>query len=845
MSRWIPTAIVVLVLLGLGGWHFGLFSSRSDSSDLRPSSDGVASSQQDADLLGEEVGEAQSSPERRPPEPPMGQPETGQPSSVLTGRLVHRDGTPIPDQTVVSQEARRLDGAERSRVTGRSDEQGRFALRLNPWPGPRVVLEVKASPQVQRRYLHLGGGEFPPLRHGLSDLGTIVCDVGWSVTGQVLDPLGAPIEQARVALGNGVWNWVAHSDGEGRLAFHGLPQGEYSNEIHRAGFVATEVPAVQVGPGENSEGLVWRMEAVGSIEGHVVDEAGDPVEGAQVRWMSPGQSTRWGEAMGRTDRLGRFSVQLVAHGDHSLTITHPEFVTHAGQATYRAGDEDLQFTLKRASLQAFQVISKETEQPIERYSLQVSGRGRVPAPPALAAHPSGITRVQVTPGQSSLTVRAPGYVTDRRKAPATPSEKELIVLESEWSTRGRLLWMGEPVVGGTVEMTPAKVAGASPKDSPRGVRSKAAREALAQQLSRSDRTQRTWRVLGSDVRMATTDSEGRFFFTGLADPSYRLHASIWGQAGRTEPVRFGQQDLGDLELSAVGSIEGQLLLPPSLPSHLIRMRVGSTRVTVAPNGSFALAHVEAGSYPVSITPIRDVFPGFQGAGMEAPVIGVQAGEVTQATIDMRDAVLDSLPRLDLRVAFGGEPAAGLRMLWGTPGSSSRRSLGKTDSQGRLQVLAPRTPFVLWTPTGLLPGVGPLDLQQSGSHEVFVDVPAGQLHVQIPEGLTLPEHGQWMIGFTGGRKVDSLFGALQALDIRRGQLQPARLGGIDYDPATRTVHVRGLLPGECHAQVHLSGPGGDFLEGSAPPSQLYRAEEALSIQAGEITHWTLPIPPRKE
>ena len=70
----------------------------------------------------------------------------------------------------------------------------------------------------------------------------------------------------------------------------GYPVGKYSLTAQRRGYIEQSYEehdqystAIAVGPGLNSEDLIFKLNAEGVISGTVTDEAGEPVRGAQVR----------------------------------------------------------------------------------------------------------------------------------------------------------------------------------------------------------------------------------------------------------------------------------------------------------------------------------------------------------------------------------------------------------------------------------------------------------------------------------------------------------------------------------------------------------------------------------
>lgn len=741
--------------------------------------------------------------------------QDAEPACRVIGRLVDTEGRALPGEELVWRPYQPTATAQPPPVVVQTQEDGSFVLEVDPYPGPGLYLVLTPSPNVRRRAWHLGGAELPPLRPGTNDLGTMTCLSGHTVFGRVEDENHVGVAGALVTFGNGANNWSVRSDGQGHVAMHGLPPGTYETVAKRNGYARSADQKVVVGSQSPAGPSLWELRSVPPIAGRVVDEEGLPIEGAHLRWSAIERGTGWESAECDTDRDGRFRVDLRASGRHRVTIRHPEFRTWKSnpmQGSYQPGDTDVEFRLQRATLQTFQVYAKTTGAPWEHFTVTSNTPGQSSQRLDGQVHPGGTFRLQVAPGQTQLTIEASGFQTHRSTVAAQPSEVERIVLSPTWSVQGRVLMRGEPVPGASVVLQPVEWLPERSSSTQDGRMSEAARLALERVRQASTQTT-NWRNLPSEVRVATTDSEGRFAIQELVDPSYRLVASVWGQASVTMPVEIGPGDLGEIELNPVGSIRGQLLLPPEFPPHMVRMHIGTLRrVTLSEQGEFFLPHVEPGEHAVQILPVPGVFEGLGAAGMKNPVIMVQPAEEAQAVIDLRDAGLASLPHLRLHLTLGGEPAEHLRLLWGIPGSDSRSSLGTTDSEGYLEVLAPPEPFELWSPAGLLPGIGTLDPVRDGFRPVHVDIPAGKLAIRLPDDLKLPEFGQFFLSLRATTPGSSVYGGVVALQIERHQaLEHGLVGfyqGATYDANSRTILVRGIQPGEYSPFLNLSSKAGN-------------------------------------
>jgi hypothetical protein len=117
-----------------------------------------------------------------------------------------------------------------------------------------------------------------------------------SVSGRVIwVGIGAGIRKVVVKLervnaeGQTAQDYVTSTDIEGRFRFEGVAAGTYGVTLQRAGFVRTgtkpEEPPVTVTAGQETSGLLYKMEATGVIAGKITEADGDPLPGVSV-WVS-------------------------------------------------------------------------------------------------------------------------------------------------------------------------------------------------------------------------------------------------------------------------------------------------------------------------------------------------------------------------------------------------------------------------------------------------------------------------------------------------------------------------------------------------------------------------------
>ncbi len=231
------------------------------------------------------------------------------------------------------------------------------------------------------------------------------------------------------------------SDADGRYEFKEVPAGTYTVTARKAGFATMEFgqrrPAdpgkrIRVGDGETVERIDLTLPAASAMAGRVVDEHGDPIEGAAVSiyTMTIVHGRRRLVASGaerRTDDLGRFRLFNVDPGEYVIAAAAattgvqrmpgyaPTYypgahsLADAEVVAVKTGDDlsalDLRLTPGRAAKVAGTVLDS-SGQPLDGALLiDASRRSAVLAGPALRARPQPGGRFEflnVAPGDYVL-----------------------------------------------------------------------------------------------------------------------------------------------------------------------------------------------------------------------------------------------------------------------------------------------------------------------------------------------------------------------------------------------------------------------------------------------------------
>jgi hypothetical protein len=146
-----------------------------------------------------------------------------------------------------------------------------------------------------------------------------------SVSGRVLDRRGVPIAGAAVRLlaGSRTWNFATSGE-DGRYVLEGVKAGRYSIHALAEGWIEAAGPApLDIVAGEARSGLDLQLDEAGAIDGSVVNEAWEPVAGAEVFLERPGV---FGPARAVTDEEGRFRLLGARGGQNTIRVRHDRFV---------------------------------------------------------------------------------------------------------------------------------------------------------------------------------------------------------------------------------------------------------------------------------------------------------------------------------------------------------------------------------------------------------------------------------------------------------------------------------------------------------------------------------------
>ena len=265
----------------------------------------------------------------------------------IVGRIVDREGSPVPGAEVTVRAARRAGGPPGLMVLDGGDSPQDAASAVSDGSGRFDVGGIQAGTfdvSVRRSGFARRSVEGFEVKKGPdpADLGDLVLEAGESISGVVADPQGLPIEGVEVSRSErgGMPFFMPRSRAseseppdavtgpDGWFVVRDLKRGEAVElSFHRAGYVARSESGVSVPP---PEPLRVTLQPASKVSGVVVDPDRKPVPAADVYLtrsrMSGGGGTVIKMMMredATADDAGRFVFEGVEPGKISLSAAAP------------------------------------------------------------------------------------------------------------------------------------------------------------------------------------------------------------------------------------------------------------------------------------------------------------------------------------------------------------------------------------------------------------------------------------------------------------------------------------------------------------------------------------------
>ena len=297
-----------------------------------------------------------------------------------------------------------------------------------------------------------------------------------TLTVRVLGPDGSPVPRARVAYAvqveNGVTTYSREAiGGVARFELRSAGTLHVTRPRSESDAALPLAPAFDTAVDAGAEEVTVRLAAGSTVDGVVVDPAGEPVVGVVVRgasakffrgFLPQGDEVvlQWGGAIARTDATGAFSLRGLPSEPIRLDCRPTGSLLPPDALEVRPGSAGVRLALVRGAT-AVVTFRDEAGEPVRGLPIEVFERAVSPSPPlslrVVAAtsdaegvavvgplHPDRGYEMRVTPPDGSTLLGA--RIEDWRPA-AT-----VVVLREGYTATGVVLTVGgRPVADATVE----------------------------------------------------------------------------------------------------------------------------------------------------------------------------------------------------------------------------------------------------------------------------------------------------------------------------------------------------------------------------------------------------------
>ena len=540
---------------------------------------------------------------------------------------------------------------------GRTDGSGRFAI--HDLASGNYTLRASAAGYAPNR---LGVVEVPAAAGG-TDLGEVMLQLGVHIEGRITDADGMPLEGAQVFASSEQAGIVSIGPEDDQPSTSSDASGVFSLANRRAGEkvdLRVELPGFATGSLAGVEAPTYQpveieLHRASRVRGRVLDEAGRPIGGAQLKLQVQftGARTRAARQHGTvtSDEDGVFLIDNVDPGEIQLTTRADGYAVNELKSLVvePATDLDGVTVILQPGASVTGQVTDPAGQPVAFAQLMVQGSAN-----AFAATVRHFAR---TDGEGRY--RLEGLSAGRQSISATHDDFQPVTRELEVELGDNTLDIafegGVEISGRVVDSAGGAVTGA-----------------------RIGLETGTFNIRGG--QSVVSDTSGAFSIGGLSAGTYTLRADASGFApSRIEDLQVGPAGLSGVEvrLARGSAIVGQLY---GLDE------VDAAQVSIFANmpGSFSMGVVgQGGSYRID-----DLPPGKYTVVARISANGLTANGEAEVFEGVVETVLDLQfdPGLTLsgQVFNGAEPLPGatLQLAGFDVGSHSS---GMTDHEGRFEL----------------------------------------------------------------------------------------------------------------------------------------------------------------
>lgn len=548
--------------------------------------------------------------------------------SSVSGRVLDEDGAPVAGARVLyASVSERRDRAHPLLDGVVTEENGAFSFPALP----------KGTWRILARHKTLAPGSSEPVTlDGATKVDgvEIRLEAGAALRGRVVDADGAPAPGAVVRASVGGRGFrgrrprQTYADDDGKFELEGLPKAAMSVvALHES--ASSETQAVNTEDKAEATSLVLKLALTGRIAGTVIDSAGEPVDGAQVRLMPDfraGAGRRFNRQEFRlrgistelTDPGGNFEFRGLSDMPYRVSASPPGS-QRRGRGPMSGGEEasvgelDVEIVLEARGTIVGKVAFANGDPPA---AFTVSTGGRRAAPIPFTTEDGSFELTDLEPRGYRLSINGPSFdgktISGVQVVAGDVIDVGTIAVKQGRRVSGRVTDSGgSPVENATV------VVGARLRGSGQSTSGSSGRPFNA----------------GSS-KETTTDSNGEFSLSGVGERELALVAEHPSK-GRSVAISLPRTSKSSLGLAVV-------LEPPGALAGTVTINgaaSGSIRVTAqsktATSARFTVVTGDDGRYrfdvlaPDTYLISASVGPGRRGFGQISKTIAISSGKTSE------------------------------------------------------------------------------------------------------------------------------------------------------------------------------------------------------------------------
>jgi protocatechuate 3,4-dioxygenase beta subunit len=562
--------------------------------------------------------------------------------AVLTGQVFAPDGRPLIGAQVdkVSEE-----GGPMRMITGNpTDGNGIYRLE-GLAPGlvsveathddfPRAVKDIDLDEGLNSLDLHLEGGV--------------------EVSGRVVGTSGSPVPDAvaRLAVKGQFWGGPqTRTEADGTFEMPGVQDGDYALWIEAEGYAPSSGEQTVEVAGQAVQGLEVRLDSGAVITGTI--SGLDPKEFAEVSVEAHGGGFGGFDEGNRVDREGNFRIEHVRPGTYEVVAALVDSGRKAtGSTTLDEGATEARVDLHFEQGLTLSGKAVQGDSPVVGATVFVEGLELAHTGWGQTDHAGSFSIDGLEPGSYSVNLREYTSGLAYNETVELGTSKEIVLEVPTARVAGRVVDSSDhtPLPGVTLTLN---------SDDP------AAQGRLA-------------------LHTATTDQEGRFEITSIADGAWRLAANLQGYAAISRPVlvQFDKavDDL-DLKMDATEGVTIEARLPSGAAPSDVTLAVldpsggalisgayptgenGRVRLSTVPPGEWELIVSAAGSATTSVQA--------KAPGASVPVLLAPATRLRVTVPDLEESgalatvrLSDAAGKVFHSLGWSGRPQSEWRMAQG-------------------------------------------------------------------------------------------------------------------------------------------------------------------------------------